>query len=1626
MTTGTDQLKKDLIERVVERVHHRNDAERARWLDAFVRQFYRHVPPDDLLDDEPDNLYGRALAMYAFAQQRQPGQARVRVYNPDHEEHGYRTSHTIVEVVTDDMPFLVDSITSQLSEYEGQVHLVIHPMFVVTRGTNGRLTAIDAPDSDAVPGEDASGAERRTADAEPVRESFMQIAISEQAPERLPEVRRRLEGVLADVRAAVRDWRPMRDKMGALIDELRTAPPDLNQGEIDETLAFLEWANADNYTFLGYRRYTFEGEGDDAIAHIDPDAGLGVLRDPDYRIFEGLRNLGRLPADVRTFLHQHELLRITKANHRATVHRPVHMDTIAVKIFNDKRQVVGEHLFTGLFTSAAYSRSPTEIPLLRRKVDQVLAWSGFRRDSHNGKALLNILENYPRDELFQISDEDLYSIAMGILHLQERQRVALFMRRDAFERFVSCMVYVPRDHFSTTLRLRFQDILAKAFNGEVSAFYTNLTEAVLARVHIIVRTTPGEIPQVDKQALERRLADAARSWRDHLRDALVDDRGEQAGLAATRRFGDAFPASYQETFTPHTAVFDIARTERAIADGDLALNLYRPIEADEDEVRFKIYHYGGPIPLSRILPVLENMGVQVISEHPYAVQPADLDKSVYIHDFGMRVAGGHASDLSALKAKFHDVFDRVWHDRMENDGFNRLVLLAGLDSRDIIVLRAYCKYLRQAAIPFSQSYMEDTLAGNPGIAAQLVQLFHRRFDPAFQGDRDTACGETVAAVHAALEEVESLDQDRIVRRFLNAIEATQRTNFFQSADEGGEKPTLSLKIASREVDELPLPRPFREIFVYSPRVEAVHLRFGLVARGGLRWSDRREDFRTEILSLAKAQQVKNAVIVPVGSKGGFVCKRPPAASAGKQAMWDEGIACYKLFIRGMLDVTDNLVQDAVDPPTNVVRWDADDPYLVVAADKGTATFSDYANEVSQAYGFWMDDAFASGGSAGYDHKELAITARGAWESVKRHFRERGKDIQNEDFTVVGCGDMAGDVFGNGMLLSKHIRLVGAFNHIHIFVDPNPDAAASWQERKRLFDEVKGWDQYDTSKISKGGGVFERRAKSITLTPEIKKAFNIKADQCTPNELIRAMLLAKVELLWFGGIGTYIKASHETNAEVGDRANDPLRVNGEDLNATVIGEGANLGATQHGRIEFSLEGGRCNADFIDNSGGADCSDHEVNLKILLGAVEQAGEMTRKQRNQLLERMSEDVAQLVLRTNYLQTQALSVTEQLGVHLLNRNARFMHALERSGKLNRSLEALPDDETILERRKAGIGLMRPEMAVLMAYAKNVLYAELLASGLPDDPFMRGELHAYFPKAARSTYPAYVDSHRLWREIIATSMTNEVINRCGLAFVHEMRERTGNSPDAICRAYTVVREVFGLQALWDEIESLDTKVPAATQAAMMVEIGRTIERTATWFLRTREQPMAVQDAVDTYADGVGTVAGNLDALLTKDGRKHVDEKAREFTQKGAPKELARRVAALGILPTALDIVQTAHELDLPVQEVGTTYFAVGHRFGFDWLRTAANQLPTDNTWDKLAITAIVDDFYSHQTALTHNVLTKADGAGGAQAVDAWARTREHTVNRTHELLQEMQSTGTPDLAMLAVANRQMKSMVQG
>lgn len=1618
MVQLTARRREELLDSIIHLVEERLDHDRAGPAARFVRCFYAHAPLDDMAQATTEQLYGAALSAWGFAQQRAPGAARVRIYNPRMETHGWQNARTVVETLNDDMPFLVDSVTAELNRLGLSVHLVIHPVLGMTRDAGGALL-------DVGPAELTGGG---------LRESLMHIQISPVSdPAALAQAVTALERVLGDVRAAVTDWPAMRARVAAALADGDAARLSAPADEVAEAEAFLHWLLEDHFTFLGYREYRFEPAGDDGAENgaaettlaLVCDSGLGVLRDDRVTVFDGLRHFAALPPEVQHFLRAPRFLMVTKGNQPSTVHRPVALDAILVKQYDGQGRIIGERLFAGLFTSAAYNRSPRQIPFLRRKLADAQARAGFDARSHDGKALVNILETYPRDELFQIEVDELHDIALGILHLQERQRLALFIRHDPFERFVSCLVFAPRDRYDTVLRLRFQAVLEQAFDGTQQAFYTQVADGALARLHFIIATRPGRVPAVDPAELEARLAACARGWGEQLRDALVAAHGEEAGLALFARYGAAFPVGYRDGFTAEQAVCDIERIE-AGGDGDrLGVNLYRPLEARDGELRLKIYHAGQPAPLSDVLPMLEHMDLRVITEAPFEIRPQGRTRPVWLHDFAATVRPGTPLDGGALKERFQDAFLAVWEGRAEDDGFNRLVLRAGLNGREAALLRAIGKYLRQARFSYAQDTLENTLAAYPDLTQDLVRLFHLRHDPAARED-DAGAGDAADALAAdiarRLDDVANLDDDRVLRRYLNVVMAVLRSNFYQPGADGAAKPYIAFKLDSQAVAELPLPRPWVEVFVCSPRMEGAHLRGGPVARGGIRWSDRREDFRTEILGLMKAQMVKNTVIVPVGSKGGFVVKRPPPASAGREAALAEGIECYKTLIRALLDLTDNLDADGrVVPPPRLVRRDGDDPYLVVAADKGTASFSDIANGVSLEYGFWLGDAFASGGSAGYDHKKMGITARGAWECVKRHFRETGVDIQQQDFTCVGVGDMSGDVFGNGMLLSPHIRLLAAFDHRHIFIDPDPDPAAALAERRRLFDLPRSsWADYDPARLSPGARIYDRAAKSLTLTPEIRACFGLTADHMAPTQLIQALLTAPVDLLWFGGIGAYVKASSESHADAGDKANDALRVDASALRCRVIGEGANLGMTQRGRIEAAARGVRLNTDAIDNSAGVDTSDHEVNIKIVLDDVVRRGDLTAKQRNQLLAGMTDEVAAQVLADNYLQSQALSVAVAAAPAMLDSHVRFMRGLEKAGRLNRAVERLPDDEELAARMAQGRGLTRPELAVLLAYAKLTLFDALIATDLPDDPFMDDDLLRYFPRPLRRDYPDAIRRHRLRREIIATSVTSSMVNRVGPTFVREMMDKTGFGPADVARAYAIVRDAFGLRGLWTAIESLDNQVAADLQTAMIDEAARLMARGAAWFLANASHPLDVAGVTAAYRPGIEALAAGLDDILDAEEAARLAGRAQALTDRGVPADIARRVAALPVLAAGPDLVLIAHRTGRPMAQAAALYFLLGRRFGLEWLRDRAAAARAGNHWERQALGAMIDDLFAHQTRLTMRVLETGEGEA---AVADWAAGRAMAVERSEALLAELRAQPAIDLAMLAVAGRQLHSL---
>ncbi|GHA10688.1 NAD-glutamate dehydrogenase [Streptomyces echinoruber] len=1596
---------------------------------TFLQRYYLHTAPEDLADRDPVDVFGAAVSHYRLAENRPQGKANVRVYTPTVEENGWTCTHTVVEVVTDDMPFLVDSVTNELTRQDRGIHVVVHPQFVVRRDLTGRLIEVlTDPPAGELP-HDAH------------TESWIHVEIDRETDRAdLKQITADLLRVLSDVREAVEDWGKMRDCALRVAESLpgEPLPGDLRPYEVEEARELLRWLADDHFTFLGYREYQLRD--DDSLAAV-PGTGLGILRsdpphggDDDHPVSTSFE---RLPADARAKAREHKLLILTKANSRATVHRPSYLDYIGVKKFDADGQVVGERRFLGLFSSAAYTESVRRVPVIRRKVDEVLERAGFSPHSHDGRDLLQILETYPRDELFQTPVDELEAIATSVLYLQERRRLRLYLRQDEYGRYYSALVYLPRDRYTTAVRLRIIDILKEELGGISVDFTAWNTESVLSRLHFVVRVPQGtELPQLsdaDKERIEARLVEASRSWEDGFADALNAECGEESAAELMHRYAHAFPEGYKADHSPRAAVADLVHLERLDQeDRTFAVSLYEPVGAAPEERRFKIYQKGGSISLSAVLPVLSRLGVEVTDERPYELRCADRT-TAWIYDFGLRipqsaVAGGdYLGDET--RERFQEAFAAAWTGKAENDGFNALVLSAGLTWRQAMVLRAYAKYLRQAGSTFSQDYMEDTLRNNVHTTRLLVSLFEARMSP----ERQKAGREIVDALleelDAALDQVASLDEDRILRSFLTVIKATLRTNFFQRTDSGELHDYVSMKFDPRAIPDLPAPRPAFEIWVYSPRVEGVHLRFGKVARGGLRWSDRREDFRTEILGLVKAQMVKNTVIVPVGAKGGFVAKQLPDPAKDRDAWLAEGIACYRTFISALLDITDNMVAGEVVPPRDVVRHDGDDTYLVVAADKGTATFSDIANEVAQSYDFWLGDAFASGGSAGYDHKGMGITARGAWESVKRHFRELGVDTQTQDFTVVGIGDMSGDVFGNGMLLSEHIRLVAAFDHRHIFIDPDPDAATSYAERRRLFELPRSsWADYDKKLLSPGGGVFERTAKAIPLNSHIRRALGIEENvsKLTPAELMKAILKAPVDLLWNGGIGTYVKATTESHADVGDKANDAIRVNGAELRVKVVGEGGNLGLTQLGRIEFAMHGGRINTDAIDNSAGVDTSDHEVNIKILLNGLVADGDLTVKQRNKLLAEMTDEVGRLVLRNNYAQNTAIANALAQSKDMLHAQQRYMKHLVREGHLDRQLEFLPTDRQIRERLGSGQGLTGPETAVLLAYTKITVAEELLRTSLPDDPYLRGLLHAYFPTALREQFPERIDSHPLRREITTTVLVNDTVNTGGTTYLHRLREETGASLEEIVRAQTVARAIFRQAPVWDAVEELDNKVDADVQTRIRLHSRRLVERGTRWLLNNRPQPLQLAETVDFFAERVEEVWTQLPKLLRGADLDWYQQIYDELTGAGVPGELATRVAGFSSAFPTLDIVSVADRMGKEPLAVAEVYYDLADRLHITQLMDRIIELPRADRWQSMARAAIREDLYAAHAALTADVLTVGNGSSTPeQRFKLWEQKNAAILSRARTTLEEIRGSESFDLANLSVAMRTMRTLLR-
>jgi glutamate dehydrogenase len=1604
MAVKTGDLESELIEAVCDRVRDRLAPSQASMVESFVRQYLRWVPPSDLDGRSEDDLFGAAMAQWRLSAQRLPHQTKVAVYNPQEDRDGFRSPLTIIEIVSDDMPFIVDSVNMELSRQGCTIDLVIHPVIRVRRDDEGRLIEVLEPETEA------SGA---------LAESVLHAeVVREPDPDRLTELIEGLERVVLEVGAAVEDWQSMRGRMLELADQVALAPGPVARDEVEEVQAFLRWAAHDHFVFLGYREYELLDTETETALRVRPETGLGILRAAPAHPYKPLST--RAAALAR----EAHLLVLTKANSVAPVHRPARMDYIGIKRFTPDGKVAGEYRFLGLYTTSAYRASPRTIPIVRGKVGYVLGRAAFPAASHDAKALLEILESYPRDALFQVSAEDLFEIAMGLLGLGERPRLRLFVWRDPLERFVSCLVTIPRDRFNTENRERVGSILLEAFQGYQLDFSLQLSESLLVRVHYIIRCAAAPSEEPNLAALESRLARAIRAWTGDLRGALVAEYGLERGTELYGRYEHAFPATYRSEWDAVSAVSDIARLEELEHRSPPIIHLYRPASAPDGIIRCKLYSPEA-VALSDVLPTFEHVGARVIDERPYRVELPG-SHVVWIYDFGLRSV---EADIEKVRETFHEVFLGALRGELEDDRLNGLVLGAALPGREIMVLRAVARYLRQAGIPYSDAYMERTLLAHPDVARLLVKLFLARFDP--EHPKPGLAGRLGRGMEVAIDGVQSLDEDRILRSFLAVMRAMLRTNYFRQDGDGRSQPFFSFKLDPQQVPVLPKPRPRFEIFVYSPGFEGVHLRGGNVARGGIRWSDRPEDFRTEVLGLMKAQMVKNALIVPVGAKGGFVLKRPPRPGAELLA---EAIARYEMFLGGLLDLTDNIVQGEVTAPPQVVRYDEDDPYLVVAADKGTAAFSDIANAVAERYGFWLGDGFASGGSHGYDHKQMGITARGVWESVKRHFRELGSDIQSTDFTVVGIGDMSGDVFGNGMLRSPHIRLLAAFNHRHVFLDPDPDPQRSFEERRRLLEmERSSWSDYDPLLISSGGGVYERSAKSIRISKEVREVLQIEADVLSPAELIREILRAPVDLLWNGGVGTYVKAADESHADVADKANDGLRVAGKELRCRVVGEGGNLGFTQRGRIEYALaggpegQGGRINTDAIDNVAGVNCSDHEVNIKILLDAAVDEGHLNQKQRNQLLLEMTDDVADQVLHGSYVQTQAISLALAQAAPMIDVHRRLIRRLEQVAGLDRELEFLPSEDVFSERKAAQRGLVAPELAVVMAYCKVYLFARLLDSDLPEDEHLVADLERYFPPQLRKGYENLMRGHTLRREIIATVVANELVDRAGTTFAFRLAEETGAPPDALARGYAVAREVFALRSFWEEVQALDNRVQAKIQLDMLIEARRLAERSTRWLVGAVTDPIKIAASADRYRAGVELLKRALPDVLGEAARDAFERRLAELGEAGVPTALARRAAAMPSMHFAFDVVAIASDTGRTLEDAMNAYFRLADRLELSWLRERILELPRATRWQALARSALREDLqWLHRQLTTQVLAPHMAPEPGERGIEQWVARNEVPVDRWLATLAEIRASRSYDTTTLPVALRELRRLIDG
>ena len=1612
MAFNIEENKAKFIQRIVDKIHKNLSKSEAKLCSEFFRQLYGTVAYEDLVEHSIEDLYGSVVNFWYFVVARSQDESKIRIYNPEFEQHGWQSTHTIIEIIHGDMPFLIDSIRMEINRLGMTIHLIVHTGGMKIVRENKKVRKI-LPFTTAQKQDIAE-------------EAPIYVEINRQTdPKILADRKRNLAAVLDDVENTVKDWQKMSQKLTEAIQNLEQHKAHLDPIELEESKDFLHWIENDHFTFLGLRDYELVKEKGEQVLRIIPNSGLGVLRGTEKG--QTPYNLMQMTPEARKLALSGQILIISKTSKHATVHRPTYTDYIGIKRFDSKGKVIGERRIVGLYTSVAYNTNPKHIPFLRRKVETVMKNTNVSPKSHAGKELLNIIETLPRDDLFQASTAELYELVMGIFHLQERRKIRLFTRKDIYNRFISCLVYIPKERYNTILHNALQQVLQRAFNATEILYSTRFSESVLARIHFTVRIESNKPIEYDARAIEKQLVEVARSWHDDLSTYLLGAYSEEKANQLINKYMSAFPASYREDFTARTAIYDIKHIQRLSLENTLEINFYQPVNARGETIRLKVYQLDKIIPLSDVLPILENMGLRVISEHPYEIKLGG-DTSAWVNDFGMEYDKGKDIHFDEIKDLLQQAFIKIWFGHAGNDSLNKLVLKAGLAWREISVLRAYARYLRQLRFNFSQDYIENTLTNHQHLAKRLVALFALQFDPQANEERTEQLKLLQDQTWEEIDKVSNLDEDRILKRYLDLTKATLRTNYYQTNDDGSHKAYLSFKFDSQMIPEMPKPVMLYEIFVYSTDFEGVHLRGGKVARGGIRWSDRPEDFYSEIKGLVKAQQVKNAVIVPTGAKGGFV-PRNIATLTTREEILNNGIYCYRMLIRGLLDLTDNLMGDKVVKPKKTVCYDGDDPYLVVAADKGTATFSDIANEIAKEYQYWLGDAFASGGSTGYDHKKMGITARGAWESVKRHFRELDINIQTTDFTVVGIGDMAGDVFGNGMLLSKKIKLVAAFNHMHIFIDPNPVTTSSFKERERLFKTPRStWDDYNRKLISKGGGVFLRSAKSIKLSPEMKARFDVNQDAMIPNEFIQVILRTQVDLLWCGGIGTYVKSSFESHVDIGDKMNESTRINADELRCKVVGEGANLTFSQLARIEYANNDGLIYSDFIDNSAGVDCSDHEVNIKVLLGAICADEDMTIKQRNNLLSQMTKDVASLVLYNNYKQSQAISLATYEATQDAELTNRYIKVLKQKGKIDTSSVYLPKAKTSMSMSTYSADgiLNKPALASLLSYSKILIKQELLASDVPEDPYLSRTLVLAFPHILRERYRTQMESHSLRRQIIATQVSNILVNEMGFTFAYRLSDETDASFSSIICAYTICRSIFNMSEIWKKIESLDNIVTASSQLEVMTRFTHLLRRASHWLLKNRYNKLDIASEVKYFAEGIVELKSCLPAVLGQREANFYNARLKQCKDWGIPEDLTKEIAVIRFLFFAHDIIEIATQLKLSIKQVASTFFSIGEYLELDWVREKLVGNPRENHWETLAQVSLRDEFNKQQRLLTILILKNEFGKRTVKSmIEQWMKDNHVLLERWQKTLTEFKASTTLNFTMLYVATRVLFALTQ-